>query len=79
MANIKEATSNSQQSLRALFINFPANLDITACSLMPSLTNLSCVIISCRQKEKKRKDKNRAPLIPCKRSGYVVPGDYKSF
>ena len=76
MANIKKATSNSQQSLRALFINFPANLNITACSLMPSLTNLSCVIVSWRQKEK---DKNQAPLIPCKRSGYVVPGDYKSF
>ena len=42
MANIKEATSNSQQSLRALFINFPANLDITACSLMPSFKFIMC-------------------------------------
>ena len=56
MANIKKATGNSQQSLRALFINFPANLDTTACSLMPSLINLSCVIVSWRQKEKTRQE-----------------------
>lgn len=41
-ANIKEATSNSQQSLRALFINFPANLDTTTCSLMPSFKCIMC-------------------------------------
>lgn len=37
MANTKEVVNNSHQSSRALIINSSANLDTTACSVMPSL------------------------------------------
>ena len=69
-ADIKQAASNSQQSLRTLIIDSLANLDITACSLKLSLPNLSCSIRSWRQK------KNQAPPIPLhKRDFYVIPDE----
>ena len=69
---MKEGASHSPQSLRALIINSLANLDTMVCSLMPSLTNLSCNIRSWRQR------KNQAPPLPSKkRNGYVVSNVYK--
>ena len=62
---------NSQQSLRAFIIDPLANLDTTACSLLPSLPNLSHYIRSGRHK------KNQAPPIPPKGNGYVIPDDCK--
>ena len=51
IANIKEVFSNLQHSLRELFLNCLATLGTTACSLMPSLSNVSCNIRSWRQKK----------------------------
>ena len=69
-ADIKQAASNSQQSLRTLIIDSLANLDITACSLKLSLPNLSCSIRSWRQK-------NQVPSIfPPRRNGYMIPNEY---
>lgn len=42
IVNVKEEASNSQQSSRALIIEFLANVDITISSLMLSWPNLSC-------------------------------------
>ena len=53
MANTKEATSHSLKSWIALIIASLANLDITACSLIPSLPNLThigCSIVVLRRK-----------------------------
>ena len=48
-----------------------ANLGTTSCSLLPSLSDLSCNIRSWRQK------KNQARPVPPKRNGYVIPDEYK--
>ena len=60
MANTKKAVNNSHQSSRALTIDSSANLDTTACSIIPSLPILSLDIRSWRQK------KNQAPPSPPK-------------
>ena len=61
---------NSQKSSRMLVIDSLANLDMTACSLKPSLPNLSCSVRSWRQKKHQT-----SPIPPCKREFYVIPDE----
>ena len=66
MANTKKAVNNSHQSSRALTIDSSANLDTTACSIIPSLPILSLDIRSWRQKKTQV-----TPILP-KRNGYII-------
>ena len=66
MANTKEVVNNSHQSSRPLIINSSANLDTTACSVMPSLPIVSLDIRSWSQK------KTQVTPIPPKRNGWVI-------
>lgn len=71
MANTKKAVNNSHQSSRASTIDSSANLDTTACSVIPSLPILSVNIRSWRQKKTQV-----TPILP-KRNGYMILDECK--
>lgn len=71
MANTKKAVNNSHQSSRASTIDSSANLDTTACSVIPSLPILSVNIRSWRQKKTQV-----TPILP-KRNGYMILDEFK--
>lgn len=71
MANTKKAVNNSHQSSRALTIDSSANLDTTACSIIPSIPILSLDIRSWRQKKTQV-----TPILP-KRNGYMILDECK--
>lgn len=71
MANTKKAVNNSHQSSRASTIDSSANLDTTACSVIPSLPILSVNIRSWR-----RKKTQVTPILP-KRNGYMILDECK--